>query len=207
MGWWQRHKEKKLQLEQQNIQPQQPQTNQNNDFKTKLGNIGERGYDLLLKNNTKIWQILNYHLYDYTTDFNPSSSFLWLNANGESFFPFDFIINGNCSKDKYFNVSLYPINTQPIVLIDVKTTGQNKQHFYRSRSEIDKINQLLEKYPNAVYFVCVVFVRYFDESNPFGDVANWKVRYFSLKDLEKLKVQEDNNGCLYFYDLNAKELP
>lgn len=205
-SWLKKHKKNKENYTNSNPSSNE-QINKEQDFRNVLGKYGEQGYFNLLTYNTKIWEKLNYHLYNYRTTFNKQTPFTWLNQNNEEFYPFDFIINGSCNKDKYFNITINPLNNQEIVLIDVKTTGQKSERFFRSNSEIEKINELLAKNQNVTYLICVIFITYFDASKPFQDVLNWKIRYFNLQDLQKIEVARNNDGASYFYDLNSNLLP
>lgn len=205
--WLQKRKEKKATVKETLNTSQQ--TNNSTSTFSQIGYLGEKGYNLLLQNNEQIYQALNYHLYNqgYRTSFNLHTTYYWLNETKEDFYPFDFILNGTCNKDKYFNIDLEHINNAPIILIDVKTTTQKQQHFYRSSSEITKIDELLSKYSNVVYLVCLIYIRYFDPTRPFSDFKNWKIRYINYASLKRLQTSCDQKGCSYSYKLDDNYLP
>lgn len=184
-----------------------------------FGKLGEIAFNSFLNNNlisNPVWQTINRHLYKfgYNTTFNKQSTYFeWMNTDDESFCPFDFIINGKASSDKYHKWSLIALNNQPIVLIDVKTTTKSKMEFYRSMSEDTKINEFMvaSKSLNipVVYLICVIFVAFekpykdaskkvmLQNSFSLSNTKDWIIKFIPLTELFTFETNRTNKNILY----------
>lgn len=184
------------------LKPKTEQTEANPNLTSNVGLIGEQAYFNLLNQYPLIWQVLNQHLYPtYALDLNKfNCEYKWVNENSESNLPFDFILNGK-SNDILSHLTLSFNNTNtPIILIDIKTTSKKQSHFFRSQSEITKINNLLNTYNQhqikVFYFVCVMYFEQLDNLNAI-DLKNWSIRYYDLNQLQKYVSSSNNDGVWY----------